>query len=254
MIYAFTGENSIEDQTYEEHVQEMLKCWKILRDKYQKSLQRILRLSVEEVDTLVKAIIILHDSGKCTEFYQDAIKQNKPIMRYRHEVVSAYLAYEVLKNRIDEPFLSVASATILLHHEPILMGCISTQREKGITLTDIRGRIEYPYGAETSDTIRNKTKKLHIEFNELLRSLLNENRIVAEYDDIDEIDVNSLIETLGKSITITSIVGDSFWRQKMRSMVSSLLYVNLVCDYYGSRKRGGESRFAREIEWEWGDF
>lgn len=40
----------------------------------------------------------------------------------------------------------------------------------------------------------------------------------------------------------------------MRSTVALLLYILVVCDYYGSRDRGGdEPRFAREIEWEWSE-
>jgi len=252
MIYAYRSENATEVQSYEGHIEDMLKCWEKIRRKYQKTLERVLKLDAEKIDFLVKAMIILHDSGKCTEFYQDVISRNESVGRYRHEIVSAYLAYEMLKNTINEPYPSIISATILLHHEPILMGCVSTQREKGVTLTDIRGRIEYPrvdYGA------REKAKTLHPEFNELFKYLFDKYLKVELNLDIDEVNSDYLVETVGRVIALTSLSGDDSWKQEMRSMVALLLYILVVCDYYGSRnRRGDEPRFAKEIEWEWGDF
>lgn len=64
MIYAYRG------QSYEDHIKNMLKCWEKIRKKYQKTLERILKLNAERIDFLVKAMIILHDSGKCTVYYQ----------------------------------------------------------------------------------------------------------------------------------------------------------------------------------------
>ena len=258
MIYAYMGGSAVEVQTYEEHIEDMLKCWEKIRRKYQKTLERILKLNAEKIDFLVKAMIILHDSGKCTEFYQDVISRNEAVGRYgvgryRHEIVSAYLAYKLLKSTVNEPYLSVISATILLHHEPILMGCISTQREKGITLTDIRGRIEYP--RTDYNKTREKAKTLHPEFKELFEYLSYKYLNIKLNPDVDRINSDDLVETLGKVIALTSLCGDDSWRQKMRSMVALLLYILVVCDYYGSRNRGGgEPKFVREIEWEWGDF
>lgn len=249
MIYAYRGEST--SQSYEEHIEDMLKCWEKIRRKYQRTLERILNLNAEKIDLLVKAMIILHDSGKCTEFYQDVISRNEAVRRYRHEIVSAYLAYKLLKNVVEEPYLSVISAAILLHHEPILMGCVSTQREKGITLTDIRGRIEYP---RTDYEAGEKAKTLHPEFREVFRYLFDKHLDVKLNPDVDEIDPDDLVETLGRVIALTSLCGDDSWRQEMRGMVALLLYILVVCDYYGSKNRGGdEPKFAREIEWEWGD-
>ena len=255
MIYAYRGKNATEVQSYEEHIENMVKCWEKIRRKYKKTLERILKLNAEKIDFLVKAIIILHDSGKCTVFYQDEINRNKSIGRYRHEIVSAYLAYELLKNLVEEPYLSLVSATILLLHEPILMGCVSTQREKGITLTDIRGRINYPSIDRDSGE---KAKTLHPEFKDLFKYLFDKYlnvKLNMENMDINKIDSDNLVETLGKIIALTSLCGDDFWRQEMRSVISLLLYILVVCDYYGSRDRGGdEPRFVREIKWEWEDF
>ena len=255
MIYAYKGESATEVQSYEGHIEGMLKCWEEIRRKYQKTLERILKLNAEKINFLIKAMIILHDSGKCTEFYQDAINRNEAVGRYRHEIVSAYLAYELLKkleNTINEPYLSIVSAAILLHHEPILMGCVSIQREKGITLTDIRGRIEYPKMDYKSGE---KAKTLHPEFKEVFKYLFDKYLDVKLNPDVDEIDPDDLVETLGRVITLTSLCGDDSWRQEMRGMVALLLYILVVCDYYGSRSRGGdEPRFTREIKWEWGDF
>jgi len=242
MIYAYPN------QSYEEHIVEMLKCWDKIREKYQKTLVRILK--AEKVDFLVKAMIILHDSGKGTEFYQEAISQNKGLERYRHEIVSSYLAYKLLDNRVQEPHLSVISAALLLHHEPILMGCIGTQRERGITLTDIRGRVEYPRGGYEAEY---KTKKLHSGFKETFENLFRK-YLNFECDiNLNEIEIDDLIRVIGRIISLTSLSGDDSWRQQMRSMVALLLHILVVCDYYGARGRGGdEPKFRREIEWEWG--
>lgn len=252
MIYAYRGVNSAEAQSYEMHIGNMIECWEKIKRKYQKTFERILKLNAENIDFLVKAMIVLHDSGKCTVFYQDAISRDETIGRYRHEIISAYLTYKLLKNVVEEPYLSVISATILLHHEPILMGCVSTQREKGVTLTDIRGRVEYPRkGCEASE----EAKTLHPEFKELFKYLFDKYLDAKLNPDIDEIDPDELVETIGRVIALTSLCGDDSWRQEMRSMVALLLYILVVCDYYGSRDRGGdEPRFAREMEWEWGDF
>ena len=252
MIYVYRGGNSTEAQSYERHIENMIKCWEKIKGKYQKTFERILKLNAENIDFLVKAMIILHDSGKCTVFYQDAISRGDTIGRYRHEIVSAYLTYKLLKSVVEEPYLSVISATILLHHEPILMGCVSTQREKGVTLTDIRGRVEYPRkGYEASE----EAKTLHPEFKKLFKYLFDEYLDAKLNPNIDEIDPDELVETIGRITALTSLCGDDSWRQEMRSMVALLLYILVVCDYYGSRDRGGdEPRFAREIEWEWGDF
>ena len=248
MIYAFKSIGNV--QTYEEHIQEMLECWEKIRGRYHRTLERILNLNAEKINFLVKAMIILHDSGKCTEFYQDVISRNEAVERYRHEIVSSYLAYEVLKGIINEPYLSIISATILLHHEPILMGCVSTQRERGVTLTDLRGRIEYP---KTGYDAGEKAKTLHHEFNECFKYLFDKHLSVKLNLDMDKIDLDRLIETIGKVIALTSLSGNDSWRQKIRSIVALLLYILVVCDYYGSKSRGGdEPRFVKEIEWEWG--
>lgn len=131
------------------------------------------------------------------------------------------------------------------------MGCISTQREKGITLTDIRGRIEYP---KADYDVGEKAKTLHPEFNEVFKNLFDKYLGTELNLGIGRIDSDSLVETVGRVIALTSLSGDDSWRQKMRSVVALLLYILVVCDYYGSKNRGGdEPKFAREIEWEWGN-
>ena len=85
MIYAYKSNGSI--QTYEEHIQGMLECWEKIGKKYKRTLRRILNLDFERIDFLIKAMIILHDSGKCTEFYQDVITRNEGVERDRHEII-----------------------------------------------------------------------------------------------------------------------------------------------------------------------
>lgn len=138
----------------------------------------------------------------------DVISRDEAVGRYRHEIVSVYLAYKLLKkleDTVTEPYLSVVSATILLHHEPILMGCVSNQREKGVTLTDIRGRVEYP---KMDSVAREDTKTLHPDFRELFEYLFDKELNVKLTPDIEKIDLDDLVETIGRVIALTSLSGD----------------------------------------------
>jgi len=251
-------EDIARQQSYETHIHKMIECWEnYLKPKYIKSLQRVMELDENALDYIVKYMLIVHDSGKCTEYYQRNITSPK---RYRHEIVSSYLAYRLIDNVIDTKIKYLVSGAILLHHEPILMGSISYQRERGITLTDIRGRIEYPSGSKRDDSAR----RLHYDFKRLFKYLferyLSDNnkiltKIISNMANLsDEIDINDLIDTLGDIVAILSLAGDDVWRHKMRFQVSALQYILVVCDYYSSKDRSPkEFEFLKEIKWEWGD-
>ena len=251
-------EDLARQQFYETHIHKMIECWEnYLKPKYIKSLQRVLEIDESTLDYIIKYMLIVHDSGKCTEYYQQNITSPK---RYRHEIVSSYLAYKLIDNVIDDRLRYLVSGAILLHHEPILMSSISYQRERGITLTDVRGRIEYPSGSNRDDSAR----RLHHDFKRLFEYLFKQylsdnNEISAKIINnianlSSEIDVNDLINMLGDIVAILSLAGDDVWRHKMRFQVSALQYILIVCDYYSSKDRSPrESEFLKEIKWEWCD-
>ena len=252
-------EDHSKHQTYEKHIVSMIECWdKYLRRKYAKSLARVLEVKSSLLDDIVKFTLIMHDSGKCTLFYQQNLTNPK---RYRHEIVSAYLAYRLSEGVFEERIRYVLSGSIFLHHEPILMGSISFQRERGVTLTDIRGRLEYP-DPDKFEKVES-AKMLHRSFKSLLNGLLsqhlNSSDVVNEildnlYAIEEELNVDDMVNTIGKIVAVLALAGDDTWRHTMRIQVSALQYILVVCDYYGSKDRGSEeSEFQEEIKWEWGE-
>ncbi|ADC66004.1 CRISPR-associated HD domain protein [Ferroglobus placidus DSM 10642] len=258
-ILVWTDEKDLSKrQTYEEHVNGMIECWnKYLKKKYAKSLTRVLRVNSSLLDEIVKFTLILHDAGKCTLYYQQNITSPK---RYRHEIVSAYLAYRLSEDVFEKRIRHVISGSIFIHHEPILMGSISFQRERGVTLTDIRGRIEYPSSSRLEKV--ESTKIMHNNFKSLLESLLinhlNSNTIDKMLDNLrsikTELSVDDIVNTIGNIVSTLALAGDDTWRHMARIQVSALQYILVVCDYYGSKNRDSEeSKFQEEIKWEWGE-
>ncbi len=248
-------------QYYQDHIKGMIECWEnYLKKKYIKSMKRVLEIKNDGIiDFIIKYMLIFHDSGKCTEYYQQNIGNTQ---RYRHEIMSSYLSYKILEGVVDEYLQCLVSGAILLHHEPMLMGSISYQRERGVTLTDIRGRIEYPLIGESRKI--ETTKILHKDFKKLFKYLINEHlknyknheKVLYNLENLNlKLDIEDIIKTIGRFVSILSLVGDDVWRHKMRFKVSSLQYIIIVSDYYGSKDRGEkEFSFTNEIKWEWGEF
>ena len=140
------------------------------------------------------------------------------------------------------------------------MGSISFQRERGVTLTDIRGRLEYPSLSRLEKV--ESTKIMHSNFKSLLESLLTRylnsdaiDKILDNLRSIEiELSVDDIVNVIGNVVSTLALAGDDTWRHMMRIQVSALQYILVVCDYYGSKKRGSEEfKFQEEIKWEWGE-
>lgn len=129
------------EETYEKHINSILNYWREnFKKSYLNSLSRTLELDTEYTKNVVEVAIILHDVGKLFIGYQEALKNEVSGIRreYRHEIVSAAVTFFILP---PEDILYVTSGAILLHHEPILMGQVSSYAEPYLTITDVERRL-----------------------------------------------------------------------------------------------------------------
>ncbi|ASJ12047.1 CRISPR-associated endonuclease Cas3'' [Thermococcus thioreducens] len=232
-LLAFQG------QTLRKHVNAMLNAWESVKGKYIPSIIRAMKawgveLSREDADRLMKALIILHDSGKGAELYQDYLEGKARLSGFRHELVSAYYALKILPQIFDEKTAFVGSLVVMLHHEPILMGQVANLDRDSLS-------------AEVA-----------------LDRLKNFDGVVPELNEFLE---NSFREHLGVEITVLSASPDEVVRAvvelsvrarhlpdagRLRLIVGALLIPLVLCDYKGAEEREGETpKFAEVLEAEW---
>ena len=232
-LLAFQG------QTLGKHVEVMLKAWESVKEKYIPSIIRAMRaygveLNREDVDRLMKALIILHDSGKGVRLYQDYLAGKAKLSGFRHELVSAYYALKILPRIFDEKIAFIGSLVVMLHHEPILMGQIAELDRDSLS-------------AEVA-----------------LDKLRNFDGVVPE---LEEFLKESFMEHLGVEITVPEAFPEEVVRAvvelsvrarhlpeagRFRLIVGALLIPLVLCDYKGAEEREGETpKFAEVLKAEW---
>lgn len=101
------------------HVLKVIEIWDSIKKCYLSQLRRIISRCLygnitnrNEIDDLVKVMLILHDYGKAAEEYYRPDER----FRYFHETLSAAIVFKVLEN-YDELVASIIASTVLLHHE-----------------------------------------------------------------------------------------------------------------------------------------
>jgi len=109
-------------QTLDEHVDLMLECWEKRRKRYVHSIRRLLPsvevgLERQQVEDLMRSLIILHDVGKASRIYQRYISGEERLEGFRHELVSAHYTYESLLP-LDGELTEIDALTVMMHHEP----------------------------------------------------------------------------------------------------------------------------------------
>ncbi|MCD6245095.1 MAG: CRISPR-associated endonuclease Cas3'' [Candidatus Korarchaeota archaeon] len=92
---------------------------------YVHSIRRLLSsvgigLERQQVEDLMRALIILHDVGKASRIYQRYISGEERLEGFRHELVSAHYTYESLLP-LDGELAEIGALTVMMHHEPMLM-------------------------------------------------------------------------------------------------------------------------------------
>lgn len=227
MILAFQG------QSLDEHVGKMLSEWNRIKRRYLKTIQRSLRsldieLSEKQIDELVETLIKLHDIGKASKIYQRHIKNGETLKGFRHELVSAYYAHQILKKKFNEKVAFVGSLVVMLHHEPILMGQITSIKKKELT----------------AEIVLDKLRKFDGMVEETKEWLTKNVGIAIEEPKNDE-----LIRFVFEHSVKARHMPDS---GKLRLVVGALLIPLVLCDYAGARDREGEApKFAKVVEVEW---
>jgi len=94
------------------HLRGVIREWDSIKECYLNAIYRVLRrisdkLEKEEVDKLIRVMLLLHDYGKLAKAYLN-------VRGYLHEILGAYLA---LKIKTEERIKRLISAAIFLHHE-----------------------------------------------------------------------------------------------------------------------------------------
>lgn len=101
-------------ELYRDHVISAIKTWEELRPFYEQTLSRVLGISRDSVNNILRTAIILHDIGKLTRSYVGRARI------FRHEIFSAYAVTRVLEG-LEPDTRAVAAGAVLMHHEPIAM-------------------------------------------------------------------------------------------------------------------------------------
>ncbi|WP_297068797.1 CRISPR-associated endonuclease Cas3'' [Thermococcus sp.] len=226
--------NAFRGQTLEEHVEAMLSSWERVKSKYIPSIIRAMRavrieLSEEEADRFMKTLIILHDIGKCSDIYQRHLENGEPLKGFRHELVSAYYAYKILKNMFKEDTAFIGALVVMMHHEPILMGQIRSLDKEELSPEVVVDKLREFKGVVggTGDFLR-KMMSEHLDF--------TPNVPLPSKDEILQ------------HITMLSVLArhrpDS---DGLRLVVGALLIPLVLCDYEGAKSREGEAPKFAEV-------
>lgn len=232
-LLAFKG------QPLEEHVKGMLQAWDEVKGKYIPSIIRAMKaygvkLGWDDADRLMRALIILHDSGKGARIYQDYLKSGEKLRGFRHELVSAYYALKILSQLFEERTAFVGSLVVMLHHEPILMGQIANLDRDSLS-------------AEVAlDKLRNFDGVVS-ELDEFLR------KSFKKYLDVDVEVPNAETGEVVRTVVELSVKARHLPDAgKLRLIVGALLIPLVLCDYKGAEDREGETpKFAEVLEVEW---
>jgi len=117
-------------EEYVEHIERMINHWVYLKHRYLPSITMKItkmlshsKVTMYDIDKIVKLMTIFHDAGKLTEVYQKGyINGNNHYkifhVRYPHEFWGFALTYNVLHSVFKEPILSAYPALgVLYHHE-----------------------------------------------------------------------------------------------------------------------------------------
>jgi len=217
------------------HVRRVLAVWDMLRPLYARTARR----AVDAVGfDPVEYAIVAHDLGKLAGAYQRGQRG-----AYRHEVVSAYLAYKGLGG-VDEDARVAVAAAVLLHHEPIIMSAyVAEVGEDYLPVYVLRRELE------------RSNLKVECDWGEL-RPLLE--GYPGLYKAVEQwaaggLEVGDVLGVLKRVLVLTSI-GDVERAHIMRARVGAVLYPLVVADSVAAHigrevceRCGGEG--TRIAEW-----
>ncbi|CAB3287749.1 CRISPR-associated endonuclease Cas3-HD [Methanocaldococcus lauensis] len=228
---------AFKNQTLIEHVNDMIEYWEKIKYRYIKTIIRALEawninLDIEKADEFMKILIKLHDIGKASNIYQKALINDKEKLNgFRHELVSAYYTYYILLKKFGNKNLAfIGALTVMLHHEPIIIGQIRNLRKNELTAEVVLDKLKNFDGMVEG-------------FEELIKKLIG-----------DLIDV--ILENEPNKDNIIKFVVEMSVRarhmpnsEKLRFIVGTLLLPLVMCDYKGAESREGKApKFAEVLE------
>ena len=215
---------------YWDHIGLVLAAVQLLRRYYAGSLQRLYQRLGHSGHDLLTIAAVAHDAGKLVEEYRLGSRR-----RYRHETMSAYVAYKVaMELGVGEEAALTTALAVMLHHEPITFSALVT----GLGLSRLpmmevyamirRSDLRYTNKCDLNDF----RKKL-----DLLRQALHlDNNVAdtayraAEYmtrmlEKLDT-DMDSVEEVLAELIAEATVSGS----QVRRARVAALLHPLVLAD------------------------
>ena len=210
----------------EDHLEKMLNLWK---SRYSKVYLGPLKRFFKDFDSdrLVKSMLIAHDIGKLTDYYQKyLLGEIKYLMNYRHEVVSAAIARIMFQG---EAWSMYVSAAILLSHEPILLGQVGRSKERYFTLTSA-GRILSMASRDSKDYVLLVKDGVNV-INGLLKREGFKERLYEKYRVVD------CLRALKSVVVRTSLLRD---KDVIRAKVSLLIHILTLIDSLAARRRSGD--------------
>jgi len=237
MIYAFNG------KTLDNHVNKMLEYWDKIKYRYLHTITRVLKaygieLGYKDADEFMEILIKLHDVGKASKLYQDYIDGKRKLNGFRHELVSAYYTYHILKKlKNNEKLAFVGALTVMLHHEPIIMGQIRNLKKRELSAEVVLDRLGSFDGMvdELKDWLK---QKVGISIENVTNNDGSNKESKKERDEI----IRFVFEMSVKSRHMPN-------SEKLRLIIGALLLPLVMCDYYGAKDREGEApKFAKILE------
>ncbi|WP_456472600.1 CRISPR-associated endonuclease Cas3'' [Methanocaldococcus sp.] len=225
-ILAFKGQSLID------HINDMIKYWEKIKYRYLKTMKRILeawnvKLDIEELDEFMKILIKLHDIGKASKIYQRAIiNDQEKLQGFRHELISAYYTYHILLKKFKDKNLAfIGALTVMLHHEPIIMGHIRNLRKKELTAEVVLDKLKNFDGMVEN-------------FEELIKKLIGYSINEPNRDEV----IKFVVEMSVKARHTPN-------SERLRFIVGALLLPLVMCDYKGAESREGKTpKFAEILE------
>lgn len=224
-------------ETLIEHTCTTYYVWEMCMKKYyEEAIRRVFgRYSKLAVDLA----LLTHDAGKLAEAY------GIPRLRrfYRHEVVSAYLAYSLLKHpALSSVDLGVnVSLAILLHHEPIILGAYAGELgERYIKVSTVKAMLER-VAPDGRLKLINDLSYVNLVNHKLGLSGRGSPLLQALQSAVS---ISSVIDAI-KEVIASASLGDISTRLIRRLRVGTLLHVLVLADSLAaSMRRHGQSTWV----------
>lgn len=224
MILTYPGEK------LEEHIEGVLMAWNSFSTRYSPILECRLKALLGEpplsADKTMHAILILHDVGKCIQFYQEYLQKGGSLKGYRHEVVSAYVVYEYFsKSNMPEDYNILVTLSVLLHHEAILFNRLE------------RAKLHSLSGCVKDMVFKDDETEILTEAQDIINSFIKKD-VGLRYELPRIIKRKEVIECIERFIgNIQGFFGD--FMHKLRISYTPFLMMLKLCDYEVSSKRRG---------------